>query len=62
MKIVGVRYSYNKNLQNESSFNNYTQTINTALKIRRMRNLTLEGKMTIFKPLAISNYTYILPQ
>ena len=61
MKIDGVRYSYNKNLQNESSFKNYTQTIKTVLKIRRMRNLTLEGK-SIFKPLAISNYTYILPQ
>ena len=24
MKIDGVRYSYNKNLQNESSFKNYT--------------------------------------
>ena len=47
MKIDGVRYSYNKNLQNESSFKNYTQTIKTVLKIRRMRNLTLEGKINL---------------
>ena len=47
MKIDGVRYSYNKNLQNENSFKNYTQTIKTVLKIRRMRNLTLEGKINL---------------
>ena len=35
------------------------QKIETVLKIWRMRNLTLEGKITIFKTLAISKVIHL---
>ena len=53
-KTVRVHYSYNKKLENEKNFKNHIRKIETVLKIWRMRNLTLEGKVTIFKILAIS--------
>ena len=58
VKILGVHYSYNKELENEKNFKNYMQKIETVLKIWRMGNLTLEGKITIFKTLAISKIIY----
>ena len=51
VKVFGVHYSYNKKLENEKDFKNY---IKTALKIWRMKNLILDGEITIFKKLAIS--------
>ena len=36
-------------LQNENNFKNYIQKIETVLKIWRIRNLTLEEKVPIFK-------------
>ena len=46
-KILGVHYSYNKKLENEKNFKNHIHKIETVLKILRMRNLTVEGKITI---------------
>ena len=54
VKNLGVHYSYNKKLESEKNFKNHIQKIKNVLKIWRMRNLTLEGKITIFKTLAIS--------
>ena len=53
VKILRVHYSYNKKFENEKNFKNHIQKIETVLKIRRMRNLTLEGKITIFNTLVI---------
>ena len=53
-KILGVHYSYIKKLENEKNFKNHIQKIETIFKNWRMRNLTLEGKITVFKTLAIS--------
>ena len=33
----------------KKNFKNYIQKIETVLQIWRMKNLTLEGKITIFK-------------
>ena len=38
VKIVGVHYSYNKNLGNENNFKNHSLKIETVLKIWKMRN------------------------
>ena len=48
-----------KKVENEKNFKNYIQKIEPVLKIWRMRSLTLEGKITIFKTLAISKIIHI---
>ena len=51
VKVFEVQYSYNKKLKNENNFKNSTQKIE--------ENLTLEGKITIFKTLAISKIIHL---
>ena len=60
VKIVWVHYYYNKHLENEKNFKNHLQKIETVLKIWRMRILSLEGKFTIFKTLAISKVIHLV--
>ena len=50
IKILGVHFSYNQNLKKLSS---------KASLICRMRNITLEGKIIIFKTLALSKTVYL---
>ena len=59
MYIFGVHYSYNKKLESEKNLKNYIQKIETVLKIWRMKNLTLEGKIAILKKLTISKITHL---
>ena len=59
MYILGVHYSYNKKLESKKNLKNYIQKIETVLKIWRMRNLILEGKITILKKLTISKITHL---
>ena len=40
VKIWGIQFSYNKKLEEEKNFNNH---------IIKMRDLTIEGKIVIFK-------------
>ena len=46
-------------LENEKNVRNNIQKIETVLKIWRMENLTLEGKITIIKTLAISKIKHL---
>ena len=59
IKILGVHYSYNKQVQNDQNFLNHISKIESVLKIWRMRNLTIQGKITVFKTLAISNIVHL---
>ena len=59
IKILGVCYSYNKEIENEKNFMNHIKKIQNILKIWRMRDLTLKGKVTIFKSLAISKTVHL---
>ena len=59
IKILGVCYSYNKEIENEKNFMNHIKKIQNILKIWRMRDLTLEGKVSIFKSLAISKIVHL---
>ena len=54
IKITGIHFSYNKETRNEkkSKFQN-------ILKAWRMRRLTLEGKIIVFKTLAISKIVFL---
>ena len=48
VKILGVHYSYNKNLEQYKNFCEYVVKTESVLKLWRMR-LTLEGRITVFK-------------
>ena len=59
IKILGIHFSYNKKLETEENFIRYVWKIEKVLKLWRMRNLTLEEKITIFKTLAISKIIHL---
>ena len=46
-------------LENEENFKNHIQKVETVLKMWKMRNLTLEGKITIFETLKISKTIHL---
>ena len=58
-KILGTHFSYNKKIKTEESFIRYVRKIEKVPKLWRMRNLTVGGKTTIFKTLAISKIIHL---
>ena len=60
LKIVGIHFSYNKQKQNEKNFYETIKDIERILNIWKTRKLTLEGKVNIFKTLAISKLVYLV--
>ena len=54
VKILGVHFSYNKNLEQDKNFCKHIVKIENILKLWRMRQLTLEGRITVFKSLTVS--------
>ena len=58
-KNLEIHFSYNKKLETEENFMRHVWEIEKELKLWRMRNLTGEGEMTIFKPLAISKIIHL---
>ena len=59
IKILGVHLSCNEKLQNELNFCTTIKNVCSVIKLWRMRHLSLEGKITIFKSLAISKIVYL---
>ena len=59
VKIIGISFSYNKAIQNELNFRTTISKIQEVLKLWRMRMLSLEGKIIVFKSLAISKIVYL---
>ena len=59
VKMMGIHFSYNKNLEKEKNFNNHIAGNENVLRVWRMRGLTIEGKIVIFKPLAISKIVHL---
>ena len=59
IKVLGIHFSYNKKLETEENFIRHVWKIEKVLKLWRMRNLTVEGKITIFKTLAISKIIHL---
>ena len=53
VKILGIHFSYNDKIENEENFIRLIKKIENVLKIWRTRNLIVQGKITIFKTLAI---------
>ena len=60
VKIFGVHFSYNKNLKQDKNFCEQIVKIENILKLRHMRQLTLEGRITVLKYLAVSNVMHLL--
>ena len=58
LKILRTRFSYNEKLKDERNFYTTVTNIQQALKIWKMRNLTLEGEIVIFKTHAISKIVF----
>ena len=59
IKILGIHFSYNSQVQNEQNYLNTVLKIEKVLKLWPMRNLSLAGKITAFKSLAISKIAYL---
>ena len=60
IKILGTHISYNKKLQDDINFSMTVKNICHVIKLWRMRHLSLEGKITIFKSLALSKIVYLV--
>ena len=58
LKILGTHFSYNKKLKEEKNFYKIVTDMQRVLKIWKMRRLTLEGKIVIFKTIAISKIVF----
>ena len=54
IKILSVHISYNKKFQDDLNFHDSIKNIVNFIRLWSMRKLALEGKITIFKSLAIS--------
>ena len=59
VKIIGTSFSYNKAIQNELNFRTTISKTQTVLKLWRLRRLSFEGKIIVFKSLAISKILYL---
>ena len=59
IKILGIYFSYNINLMNQKNYCETITSIHGILKLWRMRNLSVEGKVIVFKRLAISKLVYL---
>ena len=60
MKILGVHFSCNKNLEQDKNFCEHIVKIENFLKLWHMRHLTLDGRITVFKFLAIFKVIHLL--
>ena len=59
IKILGVHFSYNQKLKTQKNFVKSITNMQNVLNLWRMRNITLEGKIIIFKTLALSKIVYL---
>ena len=58
MRITGLHFSYNKTKHDKKNFLETMSKIQNIFKIWRMQSLPLEGKIIVFKTLAISKVIY----
>ena len=59
VKMLGIHFSYNKKLEEKKSFYNRIAKIENILKVQRMKDLTIEGKIVIFKSLVVSKIVHL---
>ena len=64
IKILGTHFSYNEKLKEKRNFCLVIANIQRVLKLWKLRNLTLEGKILMFKTLALSkiiSQAFVIP-
>ena len=54
IRILGVHFSYNSLIYKEKNFQTVVETMERTLAVWRWRNLSIAGKITIFKTLVLS--------
>ena len=59
IKILRIYYSYNKQLENDENFKKCIAKIENVLKLWRAGNLSLEGKIAVFRSLTLSKITHL---
>ena len=59
VKILGIYYSYNEKLEIQENFKRHIIKIERFLRTWRMKGLSIAGKITVFKTLAISKIVYL---
>jgi len=59
VKILGIHYSYNRDILLEQNYTSVVKKITKCLAMWKWRNLSIAGKVTIFKTLAISKVVYV---
>ena len=59
INILGIHFSYNNKLNIEKNFLTAISNIQSVIRIWRMKNLTLEGKIIVFKTLALSKIAHL---
>ena len=59
IKILGIYFSYNIKLMNQNNYCKANTSIHGILKLWMMRNLSIEGKIVVFKTLAVSKLVYL---
>ena len=58
IKILVAYYSYDKNFENQKNVINLVLKVEKLLRLCRMRNLSIAGKITVFKTLSILNIVH----
>ena len=53
IKILGICFSYNNKLENEKNFLDHITKVQKVINISKMQNLSLLGKIAVFKTLAL---------
>jgi hypothetical protein len=59
IKVLGVYFSYNVNQCESCNFDDKVKSFGNLLKVWRLRNLTISGKITIVKTLGFSKLLYL---
>ena len=59
VKILGIYYSYKDKIEFQENFKRHIIKTEQILRIWRMRDLSIEGKITVFKTLAISKIVHL---
>ena len=59
IKILGVHFSYNSTLKVQNNFLDTVKSIQQVLSFWKRRILSLEGRIIIFKTLAIFKFVYL---
>ena len=58
IKIIGTFFSYNSRIKEEHNFLKIVSNVQSVLNLWRYRNITLEGRIVVFKSLALSKIIF----